>query len=324
MNGTNIQYDGPQASIASVTGSPLWGVSVEDTIKAWVARGWEHTGNCRPMTPYGLGPLVVHFIAADGRDIIWIPSYGGEAGSDFLYDQTLKRVFWVLWKAGVKVLLVGGTSGVAEWRKGENIIRPGDIVLPTDFRTTRDHRGLPGTEFATVWPKYDLTLEDPFCTELSALIEEEARKYVAQGLIGKVHTSRDVRVALVVPDGITYETNFDIEMWQATCATISQMKPDLPPRVTLHGDCINPVLARLLGIHVAYYHMVANWAQGASDVGIVDTLYPLYLGSFTKVALEMEWNLLSSLPLPDGESCACIKSLHIAPEVFSEAMTQGG
>jgi hypothetical protein len=323
MSNHDVVYTGPKAEFATLTGSPLWGISVDDFTEQSIRHGWIHMGDHRTMTPYGEGPIVQHFTTHEGRSIIRIPSYGGVAGRDWLIDQTDHKVFWILWQAGVKVLLIGGTSGITDWREPQERIQPGDFVLPWSFRTSLHHRGLPGTPFEIAWPHKDLVLDDPFCTELAHLLNEAAQPYVDKGLLGRIHTPQNARVALVIPDGITFETTYDILMWNAINKMASEMTPNEPPIVTLHGDCVNPVLARLLGIHVAYYHMVANVAQGLpAPEGIVDSLYPLYLQNFLEVALQMEFQLLETMTVPSGQECACIKSVHTAPEVFIHSMTE--
>jgi len=315
----DVTYEGPHAEIATLTGSPLWGMSIEDFTKAAVERGWYNFDDFRPDTPYGKGPVVQHFLTENGRHVIRIPSYGGVAGEDLRLRHTDHKVFWILWKAGVKVVLIGGTSGIADWRPEGQKILPGDVVLPWSFMTHPEHRGLPGTEFESAWPKYDLLLDDPFCTQLWPLIAEEARKH---SVIGSVHTPDKVHVALVIPSGITFETTYDIQRHVVLSKMISEMFSDQPPVVTLHGDCVNPVLARLLGMHVAYYHMVANIAQGLPmPQGIAETLYGLYQNEFVNAALKMELALLSTMPIPNGDSCVCKVSLHTAPKVFAHSMT---
>lgn len=319
---SSVKYSGPHVHFASITGSPLWGKSVEHVRAAWTGMGGTVKDELRPQTPYGVGPLVVHFQSQAGRDILWIPSYGTVAGEDFTADYCQEKLFWILWQAGVKVLLVGGTSGITDWREPEQAIQPGDLVLPWSFRTSPTHRGLPSTEYESFWPRLDVTMGQPFCPETAAIILKLARRYVGEGGIRKIHTPRDTRVALVIPDGITFESDFDILMWQAMARQISQSQPDLPPIATLHGDCINPLLARALGIHLSYYHMVANFAQGLGNKEIVETLYPLYLKNFAAVALPLEWEFLTTVDLPDGTNCSCVAGVHVAPKVFTEAMTQ--
>ena len=65
-----VPYDGPSADFASVTGSPLWGYGVDGVIERADAKGWQVERRERLNTPYGLSPLVVHFVAPSGRDVI--------------------------------------------------------------------------------------------------------------------------------------------------------------------------------------------------------------------------------------------------------------
>ncbi|MCB0113182.1 MAG: hypothetical protein KDD84_03820 [Caldilineaceae bacterium] len=319
----NLAYTGPRAAFASITGSPLWGLTMDEVIDAARARGWTFHGGQRQPTPYGLGPLVNHFATPDGRDVLWIPSYGMVLGEDWDVRGNFDKLFWVLWQAGVKVLIIGGTSGIADWRRDDDAIHPGDIVLPWSFRTKTTQRGLPFTPHETFWPKHDLLLDEPFCRDGSAFLAEQFGRHVNAGTIRRVHTPVDARVALVMPDSLTFETDYDILMWLAINKMSSDLTPDQPPVATLHGDCINPILARSLGIHVLYYHMVSNYAQGlARGHEIADTIYDLYIRAFPQVALDVELTTLSTYPLPADDACRCVSSVHLAPEVFSKAMTQ--
>lgn len=318
-----VKYQGPKAEMATLTGSPLWGKTPGQVTDFLVGRGFSHHGTARYPTPYGLGPEVQHFVTPTDRPVIRIPSYGGVRGEDWHLHNTSLKVFWILWQAGVKVLIVGGTSGTADWRDGEEAIRPGDFVLPWSFRTSPEHRGLPGTPYETSWPRYDLLLDDPFCPDLERQVANRVRTRYSPKPFRRVHTPEQTRAVLVVPDGITFETAYDILMWAAINQTISRSQPEMPPVVSLHGDCVNPVLARLLGIHVLYYHLPSNWAQGLHpEAGITETLYPLYTSVFPPTILELEAWMLNELPIPDGSHCHCLVDRHTAPEVFSQAMTQ--
>ena len=320
---STVQYDGPCADFASFTGSPLWGYGVDGVIERAEAKGWRVERRERLNTPYGLSPLVVHFVAPSGRDVIWIPSYGEVVGEDSLFHLNFKKCFWVLWKAGVKVMLVGGTSGIADWRQGDVAIRPGDVVLPWSFYTRPVHRGLPGTQFESMWSKCHFLLGQPFCPLLQTKMEARLTPFAKNGQIRGVRTPADTRVALVVPDSIAFETDFDILHWMSTAKTASDLQPDRPPIATLHGDCQNPLLARYLGIHVLYYNMVSNYAQGLeAEHDIRGTMLHLYTKTFPEIALTLELELLAGLEVPDGDGCLCTSSMTIAPPVFSQTLTQ--
>lgn len=327
---TSVKYEGPRGEVCSVTGSPLWGIEIDDVIAYYRNHyGWRVTYNDRPKTPYGLGPQVVSFKTKSGREVVWIPSYGGVLGQDWTYHQTREKTYWVIWKTGVRVLIVGGTSGITDWRlfdksfPKDRLIEPGDIVFPWNFMTHSSHRGLVGTELETVWPRFDMTLDEPFCPELTKFALTKAREYERQGLVRKIHTPKEVRVGLVLPQGITFESDMEIKDWAARCKAMSALEPDLPPILSLHGDCLGPVFCRLAGIHELYIHYVANRAQGMpGNERLVETLHQLYCGNFRTVALDFEPWLLENVPIPDGKNCSCISSKHEAPEVFSKAMTQ--
>ena len=121
----SVKYDGPLAEFATFTGSPLWGYGVDGVIERAEGQGWKAARRERLNTPYGLSPLVVHFVTSTERDVLWIPSYGEVVGEDSLYHLNFEKSFWVLWQAGVKVMLVGGTSGIADWRSGRRGYSPG-------------------------------------------------------------------------------------------------------------------------------------------------------------------------------------------------------
>jgi len=66
------------------------------------------------------------------------PTYGQVVDEDPLFHASEWKTFWILWKAGVRVLLVGGTSGSCDWRRtaaDEDAVRPGDLVLPKSYLT---------------------------------------------------------------------------------------------------------------------------------------------------------------------------------------------
>lgn len=319
----SIHYLGPRADFATLTGSPFWGFGVDEVINRFVAADWRLRLRQRLPTPYGLSPLVVHLTNEAGRSLIWIPSYGEVVGEDSLYHLNFEKVFWVLWQAGVKVLLVGGTSGIADWRNGEEAIRPGDVVLPWSFRTRPVHRGLPGTQFESMWSKCHFLLSDPFCPDLQRSMADTLQPFVDQGQLRGIRTPKDTRVALVVPDSITFETEYDILQNLAISKTASELQSNRPPVATLHGDCLNPLLARYLGIHVLYYHMVSNYAQGLLPGEETATdLHRLYTKVFPEIAIAAELKILATVPVPSGALCKCTRSLTPAPPVFSQTLTQ--
>jgi len=322
MTPADFPYDGFRAPVASLTGSPLWGLPIDAVIAAHRQRpGWVYEGGSRVPTPYGLGPEV-HRFQVHGRPFLWIPSYGDTLGEETQSETTLRRVFWILWKAGVEALVVGGNSGICDWRPPAEAIQAGDLVLPWSYRTHAEHRGLPGTAFAAPWPRHNLFLDAPFCPDLAAQFLPLAKAYEAKGTIRRVHTPAEVRAALVQVETVTFETDFDILMWRAITKMISEMEPGKPPVVTLHGDCVNPLLARFLGIHVLYYHLVCNAAQGLEgEADIHETISGLFLDGYPAMALDLEGSIVEKLQVPHPENCRCRQSLRANPPVFAEAFS---
>ena len=319
----DIPYTGPRAELATLTGSPLWGWPIPEITRRTVANGWTLLDECRPETPYGIGPIVQSYRATNGRTVMRIPTYGWTANKDWWQHRDNERTWWVLWQAGIKVLLVGGTCGVADWREGKDRVLPGDVVLPSSFETHfLEHRGLPGTPHEAPWPDYDMLLNEPFCPELRQTLVTALMPFVQQGKIRRLHTPAEVRAALIMPTTVTYESDYDIETRMALSWVMSQRRPGKPPWITLHGDCVNPILARSLGIHLAYYQCVANFAQGTSDESMTESIYDLYTKVFPEVALAMECSFLDNVRLPEGDACACKAGKVQAPPEFSQSMCQ--
>src|SRR6266545_4820122 len=170
---STVVYEGPRAPMATLTGSPLWGLG--DRFAAVAERhGYHRLELHRPMTPYGLGPQLEVYEAPDGRRILRVPSYGMVAGEDWALRAAEWKVFWILWQAGVEVLLVGGTSGTCDWRKGEEAVRPGDLVLPwTYFSLDALPSGLTGTTLESVLAQRVALMADPFCPSLARELVRE-------------------------------------------------------------------------------------------------------------------------------------------------------
>ena len=321
----NITYTGPRAVFASVTGSPFWGLSVGQVVSRIEKRGWTHNSGERIPTPYGLGPLVHHFSTPSGRDVIWIPSYGVIEGEKMFGPTQIHKAYWLLWQAGVRVLLIGGTSGANDWRDpaDEGAVRPGDFIIPWSFYPDRDMPGvMPGTEMATGYlPKFAF-LKDPFCVTLSRRLADKARSELSPNPFRAVHDPSTVKVSLRNPYLGTFETEFETAVWRTTTRLVSEDAGF--PHVMIHGDCISPVIARRMGIHLGYYHIAVNWVEGhpATREAITDTLDRLYLDVLPEACLRFELDFLATVDVPDD--CTCGANLVERPAVYMEAITRTG
>lgn len=319
----SIAYDGPHADFASLSGSPLWGLSIREIIEAFQKHGWIHHLSKRMPTPYGLGPQINHFTTPDGRDVIWIPSYGMVQDEEFFSQEMERRTFWLLWQAGVKVVLVGGTSGTVDWRdpQGEDTVRPGDFVIPWSFYRENPNAGtLPGTQMTTGFLPRIALMADPFCISLSSDLAERVRKKLVPNPFRRVHDPRTVKVAIHNPQGAgSFETDFEVLTWRILTKLISQEEGF--PHVLIFGDCMSPVLARHLGMHLVYYHVPSNWAQGhpATGMQLMESLDHLYLQVLPKTCLNMEIELLQTWDIPT--ECTCQENLKERPAVYMESIT---
>jgi hypothetical protein len=307
---SSVVYDGPRAAMATLTGSPVWGLG--DRFAAVAERhGYRSLGVHRPATPYGLGPQVESYEAPGGAPVLRIPSYGMVAGEDWALRAAEWKVFWILWRAGVEVVLVGGTSGTCDWRDGDEAVRPGDLVLPwTYLSLDAVPSGLPGTELENVLAERVALMDEPFCPSLArALVREVGALDSAR--FRRIH-GQDARVVLHRWQyGAGFESVGHSLFLQHYGRTVGH------PVIT--GDCVSPVLARVCGMHLGYYHVPSNWAEGLQPQNLTSTLDALYLETLPEVAAALELRLLAGLAVPTD--CRCRQLLRPRPAEYRQALS---
>ena len=308
----SVAYDGPRAALATLGGSPTWGLG--DRFHEFAAgRGHDRLGTYRPKTPYGLGPLVEHYRAPSGREFLRIPTYGQVVDEDPQLRASEWKAFWILWQAGVKVLLVGGTSGSCDWRRSpgdEEAVRPGDLVLPASY-LPRDTMptGLPGTELEFCLTRQVAIMDDPFCPPLAA--ELRAAAVASPFKFRRVHGPE----AGVVLNRWLAGNGFES---LATSRQLEQLgRQTGMPVIT--GDCVSPVLARVCRLHLLYYHVVSNWATGLESEDPTVSLDALYMQTLPSVAATLELDLLDRLDEP--AACRCSELLRQRPAEYTLAMS---
>jgi purine nucleoside phosphorylase len=308
-----VPYEGPRAALATLGGSPTWGLG--DSFHEFAAtRGHSRLGVHRPRTPYGLGPQVEHYRTPAGREFLRIPTYGQVVGEDPLLRASEWKTFWILWQAGVRILVVGGTSGSCDWRRragDDDAVRPGDLVLPRSY-LPRDTMptGLPGTELEFCLPRQVAIMDDPFCPALAEAIREEA---------GRVPGFRFRRIhgpeAGVILNRWLAGNGFES---LATCREL-ELHGRLMGMPVITGDCVSPVVARVCGMHLGYYHVVANWGTGLEPEDPTVTLDRLYLETLPRVAATLELTLLDRLDEP--VVCRCRALLRPRPPEYARAFS---
>jgi purine nucleoside phosphorylase len=308
-----VDYQGPRATAATLGGSPTWGLGGRFHEFA-AARGHARLGVHRPATPYGPGPQVEHYGTPGGREFLRIPTYGLVVDEDPLLRASEWKTFWILWKAGVRVLLVGGTSGSCDWRRGpadEAAVRPGDLVLPASY-LARDTMptGLPGTELEFCLPRQVAIMDDPFCPPLAAELAGVAAR-LSGFRFRRIHPP----AAGVVLNRWLAGNGFES---LATCRMLEAFGRETGMPV-ITGDCVSPVLARVCGMHLLYYHVVANWGTGLEPEDPTVTLNRLYMEELPAVAGALELDLLDRLAEP--ATCRCRTLLSPRPAAYAEALS---
>ena len=309
----NVEYDGPRALLATLGGSPTWGLG--DRFHEYAAElGHTRLGVHRPTTPYGLGPLVEHYRGPSGREFLRIPTYGQVVNEDPQLRASEWKTFWILWQAGVRILLVGGTSGSCDWRRSaadDEAVRPGDLVLPFSY-LPRDTMptGLPGTELEFCLTRQVAIMDDPFCPALAHEVQAEVER-LPDFRFRRIHPQADQVVLNRWLAGNGFEslaTTRELEAYGRQTGM---------PVVT--GDCVSPVLARVCGMHLAYYHIVSNWGTGLTPDDPTTVLDEMYTQLIPHAAARLELNLLDRLREPTA--CRCHALLRRRPAEYTLALS---
>ncbi len=304
-----VAYGGPKATLATITGSPLWGLG-DGFAGLAAARGWRLAGVFRPPTPYGTGPSLEQYTTDAGRTFLRIPSYGMVRGEDWSLRAAEWKTYWLLWQAGVEVLVVGGTSGTCDWRAGDEAVLPGDLVLPWSyFSLDALPTGLPGTEMESTLAERVPLMGDPFCPSLARQLA---------GALASLPTSPFRRVH-------GQDAHVILNRWQygafesaAHSLFLRQYGQSIGcPVIT--GDCVSPVLARVCGMHLLYYHVPSNWAEGLRPQHLTGTLDRLYTETLPTVTAELELRLLERVEPP--ADCRCRELLRPRPPQYARALS---
>ena len=304
-----MDYSGPHATVATITGSPLWGLG--DGFPAFAGqRGWRLLSTHRPMTPYGVGPQLEHYATANGRSFLRVPSYGMVVDEHWGLRQAEEKVFWLLWQAGVRVLVVGGTSGTCDWREGDEAVLPGDMVLPWSYISLDTlPTGLPGTELESVLARRVPLMDEPFCPSL-ARAWANAVAELTERPFRRVH-GQDARVILNRWHYGAFESVAQAMLLRHFGQAVGS--------AVITGDCVSPPLARVCGMHLLYYHVPSNWAEGLRPQNLAAGLDSLYMETLPVVIGQLELRFLASVDEPDD--CRCRDLLRERPPAYRLALS---
>jgi hypothetical protein len=251
-----------------------------------------------------------HYRAGNSREFVRIPSYGMVVGEDWLERRAEWKMFWLLWQAGVRVLIVGGTSGTCDWRDGDDAVLPGDMVLPWSYLSLDAMpTGLPGTELESLLAERVPLMADPFCPVLARQWEDEIQR-TERSPFRKVHG----QAAHVLLNRWQYGA-FE-SVGQSMLLRHLGQSVGCP---VITGDCVSPPLARVCGMHVLYYHVPSNWAEGLRPQHLTSALDRMYLETLPTVVGELELRLLARLEEP--RDCRCRELLRERPAEYRLALS---
>ena len=267
----SVAYDGPRAAIATLGGSPTWGLgdrfhelaaSRATPGSASIARG-RPTGSARRSSTTGRRPAASSSASrptarSSTRTRCSAPASGRRSGSSG------GRACGSSWSAAPAGAATGGERRATRTRSG-----PGDFVLPRSY-LPRDTMptGLPGTELEFCLARQVAIMDDPFCPPLAEAIREEAHARPGVPLPARPRP-RDGRR----PQPLARRQRLRVARDLPRARGLRRLTG--MPVIT--GDCVSPVLARVCGMHLGYYHVVANWGTGLEPEDPTITLDRLYL-----------------------------------------------
>jgi hypothetical protein len=153
-------------------------------------------------------------------------------------------------------------------------------------------------------------MDDPFCPALADAIREEAFR-VPGFRFRRIHGPERSVVLNRWLAGNGFES-------LASCREL-EVFGRLTGMPVITGDCVSPVLARVCGMHLGYYHVVANWGTGLEPEDPTITLDRLYLETLPRVAGTLELALLDRLAEPTA--CRCRALLRPRPPEYARALS---
>ena len=237
-------------------------------------------------TPFGLTAPFTH-AEVDGKKFLYVDFHGINRNiRNTEPDSSGERVFYVLWKAGVKKII-----GTALCGSTNRLLDPADAVIPddfVDFTTKRPQMLMVSLQDKGLdVPRYSYRLHQPTCPKLSDSLVEACEaagfpRVFKRGIVG-------------VAEGPRLESPAEIRLrWQNLGIDVATM--NFVPEV---------FFAREIGACYAAIELVSNYGEGLID--------PRWEGNTAFKEFQKHWSRPTSEAIlhalraldPDDDSCGC-------------------
>ncbi len=237
-------------------------------------------------TPFGPTAPFKH-AKVDGKEFLYVDFHGiTKEIRNTEPDSSGERVFYVLWKAGVKKII-----GTALCGSTNRLLDPGDAVIPDDFVdfTTKRQQGLMVSiqNKGLKVPRYSYRLHQPLCPTLSKYLVEACMemgfpRVFKRGIVG-------------VTEGPRLESPAEIRLRHQNMG-IDIVTMNLVPEV---------FFAREIGACYAAFELVSNYGEGLIN--------PRWEGNVAFKEFQKKWSRPSAEALlkvlrvmdPEDTDCGC-------------------
>jgi 5'-methylthioadenosine phosphorylase len=237
-------------------------------------------------TPFGPTAPFTH-AEVEGREFLYVGFHGITRGiRNTEPDSSGERVFYVLWRAGVKKIL-----GTALCGSTNRLLDPGDAVIPDDFvdYTTKRPQMLMTSlqDKGLDVPSISYRLRQPLCPTLSGHLVDACKeagfpRVFKRGIVG-------------VSEGPRLESPAEIRLRYENMG-IDVVTMNLVPEV---------FFAREIGACYAALELVSNYGEGLVDPRWEgQTAFSEFQERWSRPAAEALLGALKAMD-PDDESCGC-------------------
>ena len=168
-------------------------------------------------------------------------------------------------------------------------------------------------------------MDTPFCPCLTQRLVEIVPELASGQLFAHIRTPESDKVVL---NRWANSNGFE-SVAQSLILRETGRSMNMP---VITGDCVSPVLARVIGAHMVYYHIVSNWATGCkratSSADPTLSLDKMYTELIPNAAAVLECRFFQDLAkhVPsdsalDAMDCLCRSLLKERPPQYERAFS---